>query len=149
MIMLRIFVLSLLFLTGFSMGVVAQDAVDADFDRRLDLAKEMHEYVPTAEKVNQAIDSAAMRLPPNQQEAFKSAMRGVLNYRVIEKISIDAMAETFTVQELEVMLEYNKKPEVETIQEKYREYEAKVSPEVARMLDKAMMRVRTGGLTPQ
>ena len=71
------------------------------------------------------------------------------NFRVIEKISIDTMAETFTMEELEFMLEYHKNPLSNDIEEKYKIYESKVSPEITRMLDKAMMRVRTGGTLEQ
>jgi hypothetical protein len=68
-----------------------------------------------------------------------------LNYEALEKISIDAMAETYTVAELEAMNEYYSKPEAKSAQPKYSNYANKVFPEITRMLDEAVMRVRTGG----
>ena len=72
-------------------------------------------------------------------------MRGVLNYQAIEKISIDAMAETYTLPELQAMVDYYSKPEAISAAAKDQAYGQKVYPEIMRMLDAAMMKVRTGG----
>lgn len=133
-----------------AMPVFAQEnsgapADDASLQKRIELAKKMHEIRPTRDQVNAAIDQAAMTQPEQEREAFKSAMREVLNYRAIEKISIDAMADTFTAEELQAMVDYYSKPEAKSAGDKEGAYRAKVYPEIIRMLDAAMMRVRTGG----
>ncbi len=117
---------------------------DADIDRRINLAKQLHELRPTRQQVYDAIDRVAQNQPAAERESFVTAMRNILNYRAIENISINAMAEVYTAQELESMLEYYQKPEARSAAEKEQSYADKVYPELIRMLDQAMMRLRTG-----
>lgn len=126
-----------------SAAVAAQD--DATLAKRVELATKMHEIRPTRDQVNQAIEQIAMTQPEKEREAFKAAMREILNYRAIEKISIDAMADTFTEPELQAMVDYYSKPEARSASDKDGLYRSKVYPEIIRMLDAAMMRVKTGG----
>ena len=115
-----------------------------DFAQRLELAKEMHKIRSTRDQVDSAVESVSQRLPEDRRMAFKSSMQNALNYNAIEKISINAMAETFTKEELEAMVEYNKKPEAQSANVKFSEYQNLVGPEIIKMIDKAMMRMRTG-----
>ncbi len=124
---------------------VSQASPQDNFERRLELSQKMHEYLPARDQVYAAIDKVAAAQPPAQRETFRSAMRRALNYKAIEKISIDAMVETYSIEELEAMVEYYSKPEARSASQKTSEYSAKVYPEIIRMLDQAMMRVRTGG----
>lgn len=127
-----------------ALAQTADDTAGADFERRLELSRQMHQVRPTRTQVFDAIDSVAERQPPSEREAFRTAMRNILDYRAIENISINAMADTYTAEELEVMLEYYSKPEAKSAAEKDEEYRAQVYPEIIRMLDNAMMRIRTG-----
>lgn len=124
-------------------SVQAQD--DASYAKRLELARKMHEINPARDQINAAIDQAAESQPEQEREAFKTAMRSVLNFQAIEKISIDAMAEVYTERELQAMVNYYSLPEAKSAGEKQMKYSEKVYPEIIRMLDQAMMRVRTGG----
>lgn len=142
--LLAVLFLSLAFL---STPVTAQENTATDMgslEKRVELATQMHQFRPAKEQVDNAIDTVALRLPASEQDVFKTAMRNVLNYQAIEKISIDAMAETFTQKELEVMVEYYSKPETRAISDKYTTYQQKVGPQIVQMIDSAMMRVRTG-----
>lgn len=121
---------------------VKQD--EATLARRVALAEEMHKIRSTKDQVDGAIKRAAKTLPANEREAFTAAMSTILNYRAIERISVDAMAETYTVEELEAMVEYYKKPEAITAAKKMRSWIEKVQPEIQRIIDKAMMQVRAG-----
>lgn len=120
----------------------AQDP--SDLDERTALAKKMHDINPARDQINGAIDDVAQSQPEAERETFKTAMRSILNYQAIEKISIDAMAETYTKAELEAMVEYYSKPEAKSAAKKDDLYNQKVYPEIGRMLDQAMMRIRTG-----
>lgn len=120
-------------------------APDPSADKRLELARKMHEINPTQQQVTAAIDQIAAAQPEAERESFKTAMRSALNWKAIEKISIDAMAEIFTEEELTSMVEYYSKPEAKSARLKEKEWAGKVYPEITRMLDQAMMRVRTGG----
>lgn len=120
----------------------ASDDVSA---RQLELAKQMHSYRPAREQVDAAIERIAQAYPAAQREAFKVSMRRVLNYRAIEKSSIEAMAEVYTEAELEAMVAYYAKPEARSASEKYGAYAAKVQPGIVKMIDQAMMKIKTGG----
>ncbi len=104
----------------------------------------MHKIRPTQDQVYTAIDQIANQQPEAEREAFRNAMRQILNYKAIEKFSIDAMVDTYTVEELEAMVEFHAKPEAQSALAKEQDYADKVYPEIIRMLDQALMRVRTG-----
>ena len=126
-------------------AVATTAQADPDVDKKLALAKKMHKLRPTKDQVYAAIDQIAQTQPVAQRDTFVQAMRGVLNYQAIEKISIDAMAETYTLPELQAMVDYYSKPEAISAAAKDQAYGQKVYPEIMRMLDAAMMKVRTGG----
>jgi len=122
----------------------AESPADPTYDERIALAKKMHELRPVREQVEQAINQYAQTRPQGERESFKSTMRNVFNMRALEKISIDAYAETFTAPELSAMVEYYSKPEAISAGEKFDNYAGIVYPEIVRMLDRAAIRVRTG-----
>lgn len=130
---------------GVTVDAQASAEQNAELEKRLELSREVHKYISTSEKINAAIDGVSLQLPTDRREAFRSAMRNVLNYRVIEKISVDTMAELFTEEELSYLLKYYQDPLNKSVEEKFKKYEEAMTPEITRMLDKAMMRVRTGG----
>lgn len=112
--------------------------------KKIALAKQMHQIRPTREQVDSAILRAAQNLPPAQQSSFITSMTSILNYNAIERISIDAMVETYSLKELEAMVAYYSLPEAISASKKTRFWAGKVQPEIVRMIDKAMIRVRTG-----
>jgi hypothetical protein len=152
---MRLF-LSILILAGVAFPAFAQNAETtpvtapeaSTLDQRLELAQKMQDLRPVREQVDAAIDKYVQTLPENQRAAMATALKSVLNYKALEKISIDAMAETYTVEELASMVEYYSKPEARTASDKFEQYSAKVFPEIGRMLDQALMRVKTGAPTP-
>lgn len=113
--------------------------------KKVELAQKMHQIRPTRDQVDSAIEQAALGMPEPERAPFIAAMKSVLNYNAIEKISVDAMAETFTLPELEAMVAYHSTPEAQSISKKMPQWAMKVQPEVVRMIDSAMMKVRTGG----
>lgn len=119
---------------------------DADLEKRLELSKKLHKVMPVSvrQQIDLAIDDIAKRQPEAQREIFRSNMRNALNYQALEKISIDAMAETYTVEELQAQVDYYSLPQAKSINDKYEQYAQKVFPEITRMLDKAVMTSRTG-----
>ncbi len=123
----------------------AATANDPTYAERVELAKKMHALRPSKDQVNQAIDATALRLPEAERETFKTRMRGVLNFRALEKISIDAMAEVYTAEELRAMVDYYSKPEAKSASDKLTKYNEIVGPELMKMIDQGMMRYRTGG----
>lgn len=126
---------------------LAQDDA-GPIERRMELAQQMHQFRPAREQVDSAIEAHVMRLPENQRELFRTALKSALNYQALEQISIEAMAETYTEAELAAMVEYYAKPEARSASDKYDQYAGKVFPEIARMLDTALMRLKTGSPAP-
>ncbi len=112
--------------------------------KKIALAKAMHKIRPTRDQVDAAVTRASMALPEYERRSFIDAMSMVLNYNAIERISIDAMIETYTLEELDSMVEYFSKPEAVSASKKIGSWSKIVQPEIARMIDKAIMRVRIG-----
>jgi|GEM_PF-5610078 len=149
---MRYFIIYVVAIAGFiilmgSVSYAAQGQGEAglgaqNFERKVELATKMHMFRPSKTQVDIAIAQIASRYPLTQAESFKSAMRRILNYKAIEKISIDAMVETYSTAELEAMVEYYAKPEAQSAAEKYQSYAGKVQPELIKMIDKAMMRLK-------
>ncbi len=125
------------------------EAIEQNKDRetlkkKIDLAKKMHQIRPTRDQVDSAVNQAAQALQPNERQPFINGMRSILNYNAIERISIDAMVQTYTLVELDSMVAYFSTPEAMSASRKIGVWAQKVQPEVARMIDKAMIRLRTG-----
>lgn len=114
-------------------------------DKRLDLAEKMQALNPARDQVNVAISRYVEQLAPENRDAYRAALQNVLNYQALERIAIDAYAEIFTEAELEAMVEYHSRPEAISARAKEGEWSKKVYPEIIRLMDQAMMRVRTGG----
>ena len=112
--------------------------------KKISLAKDMHKIRSTRDQVNSAVLRASLSLPANQRASFIGAMKGMLNYNAIERISLDAMIETYTLKELDSMVEYYRKPEAKSASDKVLSWARVIQPEIVHMIDKAMMRIRTG-----
>ncbi len=108
------------------------------------LAKKMHQIRSTRVQVDSAVNRAAQNLPSFERENFIVLMKSMLNYNAIERISIDAMVETYTLVELRSMVEYFSKPEAISASKKVSSWARVVQPEIVRMIDRAMMRIKTG-----
>ncbi len=138
--------LSVLVVLGFGwQNAFAQDAADTTYNQRAQLAKQMHELRPIEKQVNATIANvAAVKYPVGQsRDNFAEALRRGINYKAINKISIDAMVEVYTIEELGAMVAYYSNPVAVSATDKNGEWARKVSPEIGKMLDKAIMNLRT------
>lgn len=137
--------LCLLFIAPTAMAQTA----DQTFERRLELAEQMLEIHPVKEQVNRAIDryiqSYMLTSPEGEQERFRAALTRVLNYKALERVSLDAYAEIFTEAELEAMVEYYAKPEAQSARLKLEQFNGRIYPEIIRMMDQTIIRARTQG----
>ncbi len=129
----------------------AQDAPGPAYEQRLDLARQMHEIWPVRLKVEKALDVIAARMVPEDQAGFKAAMRRAIQFDQLEKDSVTAMAQTFTAEELKAMIVFYGSAEGRSVSEKTQDYQQRLEPSLTRMLDAALMQVKTGtapGQTP-
>ncbi|MFP4097545.1 MAG: hypothetical protein ACLFU1_02025 [Alphaproteobacteria bacterium] len=117
---------------------------EAVLAQKVELAKAMHDIRPTHEQVDSAVYRSAMNLPPNERNKFVASMQSMLNYNAIERISVDAMVDIYTKKELEAMVGYFSKPEATSASRKLPVWAREVQPEIVRMIDRALMRIRTG-----
>ncbi|PCI56117.1 MAG: hypothetical protein COB36_04860 [Alphaproteobacteria bacterium] len=134
-------------LTAVEKGIAEAKAELKDKDvlaKKISLAREMHKIRPTRTQIDSAIQRASLALPAHSRRAFVGAMKGMLNYNAIERISVDAMIETYTLKELDSMVKYYSKPEAKSASDKVMSWASIVQPEIVNMIDKAMMRIRTG-----
>lgn len=127
----------------------AEEAVSPDnLEYRTELAEKLLETRPAKVQVESAINRYVARVPKEKQAELRETLRSALNYKALEKISVDAYVETYTTPELEAMVEYYSKPEARSASRKSGNYAKIVYPEIIRMLDKALMKVRTGEPSP-
>jgi hypothetical protein len=127
------------------LGANAQEAAEDSVATKLNLAKIMHEIKPARGQIETAIEMVARRLPSEQQQGFVERMNQVFDYKELEELSIQSMAEVFTQAELEKMVDYYGSKEAMSINEKMTVYQSVMQPEITKMLDEAIIEARTGG----
>lgn len=147
MSMKNILVAAMVLGLGFAAPAMAQGD---DFRERMALAQKMHEIRPAQKQIEDAVNTAANRLPASARDDFRAQMMKSIDVAALEKQSIEVMAQTFTRVELQKMVEYFGSPEAQGIAQKMVTYQSTMMPVITQMLDKAAMEARTGapGLTP-
>ncbi|MBN8521125.1 MAG: DUF2059 domain-containing protein [Alphaproteobacteria bacterium] len=115
-----------------------------DMDQRVALAEKMHDIWPVRPKVEEALDVAAQSFPEEERAAFKAGMRKAIKYDQLEEESIAAMAKIFTVPELQKMVDFYGSPEGRAVSAKTGDYAEMLQPVMTKMLDQALIQVRTG-----
>lgn len=133
---LRCVFYSLLILT---LSVWASGQALADIDTRRDLSQQIHRHYDVAEQVEAAIERIANLQPEADQARYKIALRQILNIRALKLKSIETMAEVYSEEELQTIL--NAPDEIALSDD----YAAIMGPFIVEMLDKAMMRMRLEG----
>ncbi len=145
--MIRIFILSFVAVSGMmTVPALAQDKAPDDprHAKRIELAQEMNKIRPAKTQVREAVGKIAENLPPLDRDRFLRMVDNGFDFDKLEKTSTETMAGLFTVEELQKMVDYFGSPEGKAISEKLPQYQAKLQPEIIKMLDKAMMEQRTG-----
>lgn len=122
--------------------VAAQEAGDAA--KRLELAGKMHDIWPIRTRMESAIDSVSESFPEEKRAQIKAAMRKSIKYDELEEESTKAMADIFTVDELNAMIAFYGSEAGRSVSAKTGDYEKAITPVLTKMLDKAMLDIRTG-----
>ena len=135
------FLFAVLMLTS---PALAQEQSADDWDKRVALSKRMHEIWPVEDKVEKGLDDVARRLREEDREKFKTIMRSSMDMEVLEKDSVDAMAQTFTAEELQTMVDFYGSDIGNSISSKVETYQKRLEPSYNQMIDKALMALRTG-----
>ncbi len=136
-----ILALVLLSTPAFAQEGTAEPAVSA---KRLELSEKMHEIWPIRTRMETAIDSVSEGFPVEKQPEIKAAMRKSVQFDQLEEASIKAMAETYNEEELTAMIEFYGSETGRSISAKTSNYEFALRPIMVKMIDKAMLDLRTG-----
>lgn len=145
---LRLCLLAFLLLPAGGAARAESGAVlEADLARRVELAEKMVKIRPVRGQVERAVDAYINHYMQGRAESeralFRVAMLRAINAAALEKVTVDAYAETFTEAELAAMTEYYGSPEARSAAAKEAELKKKIEPELVRMLDQALMKART------
>jgi hypothetical protein len=127
---------------------VMKSTSDPDYARKLELAKQMQAIQPVKTQVDDVVQQASAQLAPAARDRFLKLVQSAFDYDRLAKASVDAMAELFTVAELQKMVDYYGSAEAKSSAPKIPMYQAKLQPLIFQMLDKAMIEQRTGGEAP-
>lgn len=122
----------------------AAAAEEAVSPARVELAKQMHEIWPIRTRVESAINAVSQNFPPAKQAQMKAAIRKSIQFDQVEEESIRAMAATFSEPELKAMVEFYGSETGRAVSAKTQDYELAMRPVIVKMLDKAMLDLKTG-----
>ena len=128
-------------------GKASPDAIAVDADKegeRLELSKQMHKIWPIRQKVESALDAVSERISEKDRLKFKSGMRRAIDFDKLEEASIQAMADIYSVAELEKMIEFYGSKEGRSISVKTGDYEKSLQPLMIQMMDKALLDAKMG-----
>lgn len=120
-------------------------AENSNMAEKIELATKMHQINPAREQIDMAINKVATAIPDAARDDFLLSVREAMDYDLVERESINAMAEVYTVEELRAMVAYYTSPEAVHLKERSKQYEEIFSPKVYEMLDRSIMKARTGG----
>ncbi len=138
----------LLMLATAPLNALAQESAD-DFDQRMALSKQMLQINPVSQQIERAVnvyvDRTMSANTSKERDILRRAILNLINDKALEKIAVDAYAETFSADELAAMVEYFSKPEAQSASAKQPLLNDKIGPEIIRMLDQALVKVRTAG----
>ncbi|MCI5060418.1 MAG: hypothetical protein MRY79_05025 [Alphaproteobacteria bacterium] len=113
-------------------------------DERLKFSRQMHEIWPIRPKVESALEAAARSFSSGERLSFKARMREAIDFDALQKASVEAMADIFTAEELQAMVEFYGSKEGRSVSHKTADYEAALQPILVKMLDSALMDSRFG-----
>lgn len=149
---MRVAILSLFLLCFAAVPAFAESAdggASTSISERLTLAQKMHDIRPVRVQVGAAVDQVIKTIPVNEQEQFKTEIMASFDFDALGESSVNAMAELFSVAELTRMTEYFGSEEAVSISQKMPVYEEMLRPEIMAMLNKALMKMRTGDIAEE
>lgn len=130
-----------------SFPAFAQDlesSISPDYQKRAELAKEMHKIRPIRLQIEEAMDVLAQDYPVPERVAFKAGIRKSIQFDKLEQESIKIMVDLYTVEELQAMVGFHGSQEGRAIYAKESDYISQMNPLMTRMIDKAIMNARLG-----
>ncbi len=131
-----------IFLIAIALMVVTLSPVKADeteqLAAKLRLAKQYTKLIPVADEVKATIDALAIQIPMDKRVIFRSVLERTIDVEQLESVSEMAMAEVFTVDELEALIAFYSTPEGLATRQKMPEYQSRISPVLEKMVTEAV-----------
>jgi hypothetical protein len=123
-----------------TLGVFAPVMADdtADLASRLKLAKEYSQQVPVADEVKTTIDALAIQVPMDQRVIFRSVLERTIKADQLEAVSEMALAEVFTQEELQALVDFYATPEGQAARVKMPQYQDRLKPVLEQMIRNAV-----------
>lgn len=132
---MRSFIALTLVLTLFTLPAMADKGAEA----RLKLATEIHQKVDVRERLFKAMDVLTQFMTPTEKASFWTKMKVAMPAEKVNAVSIQAMADTYTEDELKAMLSFYSSPAGQSAEAKRSAYEKRVGPEFTKLLDQAVI----------
>jgi hypothetical protein len=131
-------VLLLLFATA---SVASAQGTDSDTEaNRREAVKEYLEVQPVEKMMRDVVEKMSAGMPGESKE-LTQAMMDELRYDTLRTAMIDAMANTFTVEEIEALTQFYSTPEGRSVMEKMSSYMAKLQPVIMKEVQRSMKQV--------
>lgn len=84
--------------------------------------------VPTAQLLDEALYNIAKKLPYSERSAFIDAARASIDVQRLERVTVAAMARTFTVDEIDALTEFYTSPHGASAMKKFGTYMNQIMP---------------------
>ena len=107
------------------------------------LAERYYELNPTWRTVSNSIREQARSMPEKQRLVFVTAMEKSIDKEAIKQEALSLIIELFSEEELKKLISYYEDPLVQSAQVKEETLERRLGPTVTKMLDEALITIRT------
>lgn len=135
----KVFLAMLLCTLAFaSWPAVAEDGLAA----REEAADRYLRVVPMGRMLEDSYAEIAKELPPEQREAFLAQMRGIVRVEALERITRDALVNTFTTDELNALADFYGSRHGASAISKFGPYMAQVMPPLLEEVQRALQELQ-------
>jgi len=133
---MKVFLSTALLLGVLIFPVVAQDT--SDMAKKLKLAKRYSTSVPVAKEIDKSIEELVVQVPVEKRVLLKSTLERNIKIDQLQSVSEMALADVFTVKELEALVRFYETSEGKAIKEKMPEYQSRLEPILGQMIRNAV-----------
>lgn len=117
---------------------------ETEFEQRLVLAREINQHQPVGDRVREILEvmSENLILTDLEEEQFIISIYNNMDIADLEELSVESMAEIFTLPELEAMLAYYSQVESDVIKEKSGLYRQQIDPAISASIQRTLLRLQ-------
>ena len=124
-------------------SVLAESVPDTRGNRRA-AALLYLQAVPMRHIVDEMAVQVSMQLPEDQREIFVELMTSVIRWDVLEQAMLASMVRHFTVQEINVLAEFQGSPEGQSVMKQFGGYMADLMPTLQQEMVRAVEQIELG-----